>query len=157
MEDMGLPIDESEMVVYMPVMGSPDRALRDARKDPLSIACRNIIITLSLLIQLLTIIVDKVLTVARRALLLRLLDMDTVMAWEGTTVASDTLPCMASAKDAVDACSAVIPSNTCRRREREKVRCCEGDGMTREREMERGRERERDETWNTTTHYNTHK
>jgi hypothetical protein len=93
------------MVVYIPVILRPDRDLREARKDPSSIACRNICMTLSLGIQLFTTIVDSVLTVARRALLLWLLTIDTVMDSVGITVASATLPCIASAKEGVDASS----------------------------------------------------
>jgi hypothetical protein len=144
-EETGALIVASEMVVYIPVIWSPDRVLRDLRKDPSSIACRSITITLSLGIQLLTTIVDNVLTVARRALLLWLLTILTVMASVGTTVASDTLPSIAAAKEAVDASCWVIPSNTLRKRKRKGV-CEEGDiyGTRDVWERERERERERD-------------
>lgn len=64
---------------------------------------------------LFTTIVDTVLTARSILLFLRLFDMDTVIEFVGTTVASDTLPCIASEKDTVDTSSAVIPSNTCKR------------------------------------------
>jgi hypothetical protein len=129
------------MVVYIPVIWSPDRVLRDLRKDPSSIACRTIAITLSLGIQLLTVKVDNVLTVARRALLLWLLTIETVMASVGTTVASDTLPSIAFAKEAVDASCWVIPSNTLRERKRKGV--CEEEDIHGTRDVMREKERER--------------
>ena len=97
----------------MLVIGRPDRVLRDAKKLPFNIASFSLKYTFSLVMPLVTLMIDAVPAEASRALLfLRSAAINTLTALAGIPSASDTLPTMACKNDALRTSAELIPSNT---------------------------------------------